>query len=138
MPDFERPDLPDTPEFLDELEGRLRMVARRPPARPLRIRLRRPDWIGMQRYLMPVGMSAMAFVVAAAFLVPGYQDQMVRRPATTVTSAPASPVVGDPPAAPDLGPSDPLLIDGRYSLSELAAAVNESADASDPLRSFVR
>ncbi len=138
MPEFERPEVPDTPDFLDELEGHLRRSARRPPSRPLRVRLWRPDWIGMQRYLMPVGMSAMAFVVAAAFLAPGYQDQMVRLPATTVTSMPAA--VGAPVASgvPDVEPGDPHLIDGRYSLAELAAAVNDGSSGSEPVRSFIR
>jgi hypothetical protein len=138
LPEFERPEVPDTPEFLDELEGRLRMTARRPPARPVRVRLRRPDWIGMQRYLIPVGMSLMAFVVAAAFLVPGYQDGMVRRTTTTAATVPAADPGGGVVASPDLAPADPHLIDGRYSLADLAAAVNEASDDAEAVRSYIR
>jgi hypothetical protein len=137
LPDFERPDVPETPEFLDELEGRLRMSARRPPARPLRLQLRRPDWIGMQRYLMPVGMSAMAFVVAAAFLSPGYQDPMVRRSSPTATSVPAAAVAFAEPGSPSVGPSESLLIDGRYSPAELAASA-AAGGTSEAVRSSIR
>jgi hypothetical protein len=137
LPDFERPDVPETPDFLDELEGRLRMSARRPPARPLRLRLRRPDWIGMQRYLMPVGMSAMAFVVAAAFLSPDYQDPMVRRSAPTTTSVPVVAEALTEPGSAPTGPSAFPLIDGRYSPAELAAS-EPPASASEAVRPSIR
>lgn len=134
MPDFERPDTPDTPEFLDELEGRLRMAARKPPARPLRIPRWRPDWIAVQRYLMPVGMSAMAFVVAAAVLLPSGDGGLMRQPSTTVP-APDGAVAAAPIGVPDDAPADPLLIDGRYSLAELAAPTDTTDET---VRSAIR
>lgn len=136
MPEFRGPDTPDTPRFLADLESELRTATSRLKPRPVPNPSWTPDWITVQRILMPVGMTAMAFVVAAAMVLPNLSFG----PAETAATPPVANVPAAAPATVTDAPEPTVtefLVDGRFSLAEFDRPTR-TADMAGPDRSFVR